>query len=116
MLRSADSVLSLRPDRTALDGSFVGVVAPHPAGAECDFEVRAFFPSQAGLIEDPVTGSLNAALGQWLIEAGLAPERYVAGQGRALGRAGRIHVERDAAGDTWVGGASTTCIEGRVTL
>ena len=94
----------------------MGIVAPQPSGAECDFEVRAFFPGQAGLIEDPVTGSLNAALGQWLIESGLAPAHYVAGQGTALGRAGRIHVARDAAGDTWVGGASTTCIDGRVTL
>ena len=116
LLRSADRVLSLQPDRQALDGSFVGIVAPQPSGAECDFEVRAFFPGQAGLIEDPVTGSLNAALGQWLIESGLAPAHYVAGQGTALGRAGRIHVARDAAGDTWVGGASTTCIDGRVTL
>jgi PhzF family phenazine biosynthesis protein len=116
LLRSADRALSLQPDRQALDGSFVGIVAPQPSGAECDFEVRAFFPGQAGLIEDPVTGSLNAALGQWLIEAGLAPARYVTCQGTALGRAGRIHVERDAAGDTWVGGASTTCIDGRVTL
>jgi PhzF family phenazine biosynthesis protein len=116
LLSSAAQVLSLQPDRVALHGSFVGVVAPQAADGECDFEVRAFFPGQAGLIEDPVTGSLNAALGQWLIEAGLAPPGYVAAQGTALGRAGRVHVARDAAGDTWVGGASTTCIDGRVTL
>ena len=116
LLRSAAEVLSLQPNRTALHGSFVGVVAPQPAGGDCDFEVRAFFPGQAGLIEDPVTGSLNAALGQWLIDAGLAPARYVAAQGTALGRAGRVHVARDDAGGTWVGGASTTCVDGRVTL
>jgi PhzF family phenazine biosynthesis protein len=116
LLRSAAEVLSLRPDRTALHGSFTGVIAPQRAGGDCDFEVRAFFPGQAGLIEDPVTGSLNAALGQWLIDAGLAPARYVAAQGTALGRAGRVHVARDDAGGTWVGGASTTCVDGRVTL
>jgi PhzF family phenazine biosynthesis protein len=116
LLSSAAQVLSLQPDRVALQGSFVGVVAPQATDGECDLEVRAFFPGQAGLIEDPVTGSLNAALGQWLIEAGLAPPGYVAAQGTALGRAGRVHVARDAAGDTWVGGASTTCIDGRVTL
>ena len=116
LLRSAAQVLSLQPDRTALHGSFVGVVAPQVAGGDCDFEVRAFFPGQTGLIEDPVTGSLNAALGQWLIDAGLAPSRYVAAQGTALGRAGRVHVARNTAGGTWVGGASTTCVDGRVAL
>jgi PhzF family phenazine biosynthesis protein len=78
--------------------------------------VRAFFPGNNGMAEDPVTGSLNAALAQWLIGAGLAPERYVASQGTALGRAGRVHVERDARGDTWIGGASVTCVEGTVLL
>ena len=116
MLRSAAQALSLQPDRTALATSFVGVVAPHEDGGDSDFEVRAFFPGQASAIEDPVTGSLNAALGQWLIEAGLAPTRYVAAQGTALGRAGRVHVTRDADGVTWVGGASATCIEGHVAL
>ena len=116
MLRSAAQALSLQPDRAALASSFVGVVAPHPAGGECNFEVRAFFPGQGSAIEDPVTGSLNAALGQWLIEAGLAPSRYVAAQGTALGRAGRVHVERDTTGTTWIGGASATCVDGRVTL
>ncbi len=94
-----------------------GVVAPLPAG-ECAFEVRAFFPGHGGLAEDPVTGSLNAAIAQWLIGAGLAPTRYVASQGTALGRAGRVHVEQDAQSPEtiWIGGASVTCIEGQVTL
>jgi predicted PhzF superfamily epimerase YddE/YHI9 len=78
--------------------------------------VRAFFPGNNGMTEDPVTGSLNAALAQWLIGAGLAPPRYIASQGTALGRAGRVHVERDAAGETWIGGASVTCIRGTVEL
>ena len=117
MLRSTEQVLSLRPDRAVLEGLFVGVVAPHTAAdAECAFEVRAFFPGHDGLVEDPVTGSLNAALAQWLTGAGLAPQRYVAGQGTALGRAGRVHVERDAANDCWIGGDSVTCVDGGVRL
>jgi PhzF family phenazine biosynthesis protein len=115
LLRSAAQVLALRPDGALLAGSFVGVVAPREPGDGCAFEVRAFFPGHAGLIEDPVTGSLNAALGQWLIGAGLAPDRYVAAQGTAMGRAGRVHVERMGA-DIWVGGASVTCMAGEVAL
>jgi predicted PhzF superfamily epimerase YddE/YHI9 len=78
--------------------------------------VRAFFPGNNGLAEDPVTGSLNAALAQWLIGAGLAPERYVAAQGTALQRAGRVFIERDDQGTIWVGGASVTCIDGTVSI
>jgi predicted PhzF superfamily epimerase YddE/YHI9 len=115
LLRSAAQLLALRPDGALLAGSFVGVVAPREPGDRCAFEVRAFFPGHAGLIEDPVTGSLNAALGQWLIGAGLAPDRYVAAQGTVMGRAGRVHVERMGA-DIWVGGASVTCMAGEVAL
>lgn len=125
MLRSAEQVLALKPDGAVLAGLFVGVAGPHakvgvvaprPAQDDCAFEVRAFFPGNNGTVEDPVTGSLNAALAQWLIGAGLAPERYVAAQGTALGRAGRVHVQRDAAGDIWIGGHSVSCIEGTVRL
>ena len=84
------------------------------AGSECAFEVRAFVPT-LGVPEDPVTGSLNAGLAQWLIGAGLAPERYVASQGTALGRSGRVFAERVGA-DTWIGGHSVTCVEGRLSL
>ena len=123
MLRDAAEVLALRPDASVLAGLDVGVVGPRgkvgvagARGDDCAFEVRAFFPGNNGMAEDPVTGSLNAALAQWLIGAGMAPERYIASQGTALGRAGRVHVERDAAGTVWIGGASVTCIEGQVTL
>ncbi len=122
MLKSAEQVLALKPDGAILAGLDVGVVGPRgkvgvvgPRGDECDFEVRAFFPGNSGMAEDPVTGSLNAALAQWLIGAGLAPERYIASQGTALGRAGRVHVEKDASG-IWIGGASVTCVEGQVRL
>ena len=123
MLASAQQVLALQPNAQILAGMEVGVVAPldqasqqgthGPAEA---LEVRAFFPGHGGLTEDPVTGSLNAALGQWLIGAGLAPSHYVARQGTALGRAGRVHVQQDAQGQVWVGGESVVCIKGQVTL
>lgn len=116
MLADADRLRSLRPDPTQLAGLDVGVVAPQTPGLDTALEVRAFFPGNHGVAEDPVTGSLNAALAQWLIGAGLAPERYVAAQGSVLGRAGRVHVERDADGTVWVGGDSVSCIRGEVTL
>ena len=116
MLRTAAQVLALKPDATVLAGLDIGVVAPRPAGADTAFEVRAFFHTHNTLSEDPVTGSLNAAVAQWLIGAGLAPDRYVAAQGTAMGRAGRVHIERDAGGTIWVGGASVTCISGQVVL
>ena len=116
MLRSAEQVLALKPDGAVLAGLDIGVVGPHPAGSDTAFEVRAFFPGNNGLCEDPVTGSLNAALAQWLIGAGLAPERYVAAQGTAMAREGRVFIETDASGTIWVGGQSVTCIDGAVTL
>jgi len=124
MLASAEQVLQLRPDAAELAGLDVGVVGPrgkvgvvgaHVPGAETAFEVRAFFPGNNGLAEDPVTGSLNAALAQWLIGAGLAPAQYVAAQGTALGRAGRVHVLHEG-GDVWIGGHSVTCVRGEVRL
>jgi PhzF family phenazine biosynthesis protein len=116
MLRSADQVLALRADAAVLAGQEIGVVGPRPAGSECAFEVRAFFPGNNGLVEDPVTGSLNAALAQWLIGSGLAPQRYVAAQGTALARSGRVHVEQAADGRIWIGGATVTCVDGSVLL
>ena len=115
LLRSAAQVLALKSDSAILSGWEVGVVAPQQAGGETQFEVRAFFTGNAGLAEDPVTGSLNAALAQWLIGAGIAPPSYVAAQGTAMGRAGRVHVQRDG-DDIWIGGHSVTVIEGRVAL
>jgi len=78
-------------------------------------QVRAF-AAAAGVNEDPVTGSLNASLAQWLIAEGLAPSRYTATQGTSLGRHGQVHIEQDASGQVWVGGDVVTCIEGSVTL
>ncbi len=123
MLDSAERVLSLQPDAAVLAGLDIGVVGPRGkvgvigthGNDGIAFEVRAFFPGNSGMVEDPVTGSLNAALAQWLIGAHLAPPQYVAAQGTAMGRAGRVHVEQD--GDTiWVGGSSVTCVDGQVLL
>ena len=143
LLDSMDTVLGLTPDHAALKkvGQKVGVAAldtppdtpvliarssqearvfsghehdqpTHPAP---DLEVRAF-AAPIGINEDPVTGSLNASLAQWLIHEGLLPERYIAAQGTCLDRAGRVHIERDAQGQVWVGGAVVSCIDGRVAL
>lgn len=114
LLKSAAQVLAVRPDWAALGDVRLGLVGPQGAGGDSDFEVRAFVPS-LGVPEDPVTGSLNAGLAQWLMGAGLAPGRYVARQGTALGRDGRVHLER-AGADIWVGGDVAECIAGRVTL
>jgi len=115
MLGSAEQVLSLKPDAEVLKGLDIGVVGAIDHEDEL-FEVRAFFPGNQSLTEDPVTGSLNAALGQWLIGAGLAPNQYIARQGTALGRAGRIHVSKDAQEQVWVGGDSVVCVQGQVLI
>jgi PhzF family phenazine biosynthesis protein len=140
-LDSSDTVLALAPDHARLKtlGQKVGVAGVYPAQhatpliarsnrearafagraepgpAAPDLEVRAF-AAPLGVNEDPVTGSLNASLAQWLIADGLMPVRYLAAQGSCLDRAGRVHIERDAGGQVWVGGESVTCVEGTVTL
>ena len=114
MLRSAAQVLALKPDFAAMGPLKLGVVAPQAAGQDTAFEVRAFVPTLA-VAEDPVTGSLNASLAQWLIGAGLAPRSYVAAQGTALGRAGRVHVQAEG-DDIWIGGDVTACIAGEVSI
>jgi PhzF family phenazine biosynthesis protein len=125
MLRSAEQVLALSPDPACLAGldlgvigarGKVGVVAPAGAGTDYEFEVRAFFTAGGTLREDPVTGSLNAALAQWLIGEARAPACYVARQGTALGRDGRVHIEQGNAETVWVGGDCTDCIGGEVML
>ena len=114
MLATRDAVLALQPDYAAMLPLELGVIAPCPSGHDAQFEVRAFIPG-AGMNEDPVTGSLNAGLAQWLIGAGLAPPSYVAAQGTALGRAGRVFIEQRGV-DVWVGGGCVAVIEGSVTL
>ena len=118
LLPDAASVLRLEPDLRALAASevsqAVGVVGPHPDGGDAAFEVRAFVPAM-GVGEDPVTGSLNAGLGMWLVGAGHAPPSYVAAQGTVLGRRGRVVVEH-ADGEVWVGGDTVVGVVGTVAL
>ncbi|MCC3271359.1 PhzF family phenazine biosynthesis protein [Arthrobacter zhangbolii] len=114
LLSDAETVLSLKPDAAALGSLAVGVIGPQRDGGDTDFEVRAFAPGH-GVPEDPVTGSLNAGLAQWLIGAGLAPDRYTVTQGTVLGRDGLIRIfSRDR--KIWIGGETATCIDGTVRI
>lgn len=142
LLDDPQTVLALLPDHARLRelGTKVGVAARYghvantglliarsnrearasrsPAAAEpgaADLEVRAF-AAPIGVNEDPVTGSLNASLAQWLMAEGHMPTRYQAAQGACLGRAGQVHLQRDANGQVWVGGQSVVCISGQVRL
>jgi len=119
LIDDAQALLALSPDHLELKhlGYKVGVAAiradANAAGPH--LEVRGF-AAPVGIVEDPVTGSLNASLAQWLIGEGHMPQRYVAAQGACLGRAGRVHVERDESGQVWIGGEAVTCIAGSVQL
>jgi PhzF family phenazine biosynthesis protein len=112
LLASAEAVLAVKPGVLDLD---VGVAGPYPDGSPEALEVRAFTPVVASL-EDPVTGSLNASLGQWLLGSGRLTSPYVASQGTVLGRRGRVHVSQDADGQVWVGGGTVTCVTGTVVI
>lgn len=113
MLSSADEVLALLPQPIDLD---LGVIGPYPPDSPHAFELRAFFPKDGATVEDPVTGSLNASVAQWLLRTGQATAPYIASQGTALGRAGRVHISQDSDGTIWVGGGTVTCISGTVDL
>jgi len=115
LLAGADAVLALRPGDAG--DLHVGVAGLYPPGSPEALEVRALFSTGNGTsAEDPVTGSLNASLGQWLIASGRIGAPYVASQGTVLGRRGRVHVSRDGNGQVWVGGGTITCISGSVAL
>jgi PhzF family phenazine biosynthesis protein len=113
LFESAERVLQLRPGALDLD---VGVVGFHPSGSEAAIEVRAFFPVGGVAAEDPVTGSLNAGVAQWLLGSGRLSAPYVAAQGSAIGRAGRVHIDRDGNGTVWVGGRCETVLRGEVAI
>lgn len=114
-LADAAAVLALRPDVGAFGDLSIGVVGPYaPGESDAAVEVRAFIP-EIGAPEDPVTGSLNAGIGQWLAGRVL-PASYVASQGTALGRRGRVHVHLAADGALWVAGDTITTIEGSLSL
>jgi PhzF family phenazine biosynthesis protein len=113
LLESAEAVLAVTPSFADLD---LGVVGPHPPGAPEAIEVRAFFPKDGAMVEDPVTGSLNASLADWLLRTGRLTAPYVARQGTALGRRGRVHLTQDPDGTIWIGGGTVTCVSGEVEL
>jgi PhzF family phenazine biosynthesis protein len=120
LLETADAVLAVESDRSRYSGDQqldIGLVGPYPPGSECDVEVRALFSDgPSSMREDPVTGSLNASLAQWLLGSGRLTAPYVASQGTRLGRAGRPRIDQDASGTIWVGGRSFTCIDGHIQI
>ena len=144
LVSHADAILALEPDHATLRHLKQNVGVAHMASApntstliaRSNREARAFgartsptdlandvaqaqvraFVATAGVSEDPVTGSLNASLAQWLIADGLAPTSYIATQGTCLGRHGQVHITQDDSGQVWVGGDSVTCVEGSVVL
>jgi PhzF family phenazine biosynthesis protein len=113
LLGSDRAVLDVRPADGDLD---LGIAGPFAPDAECAFEVRAFFPAGGRSVEDPVTGSLNASLAQWLLSSGRAAAPYIVSQGTVLGRRGRVHIDQDEVGTIWVSGATVTRITGQVDL
>ena len=114
-LSSAEEVLGIEPDLSRIPKAKIGVLGAYPPGGEHAFEIRAFAPAM-GVPEDPVTGSLNAAVAQWLIRGGQAPSSFRVSQGVRLGRAGSVCVDAEPDGTVWVGGMCATLIQGSVTL
>jgi PhzF family phenazine biosynthesis protein len=116
LLGSAEDVLALEPARHHPSRMEIGVVGPYPPGHDAAYEVRAIFSDPfGGLLEDPVTGSLNASVAQWMLETGRVTAPYAASQGSRLGRTGRISVAQ-ADGQVWIGGATKTLFRGSATF
>jgi PhzF family phenazine biosynthesis protein len=113
LLGSAEAVLAVEPAHHHPARMEIGVVGFHPAGSAETYEIRSLFSDPFGaLVEDPVTGSLNASVAQWLLGAGRVTAPYIASQGTRLGRRGRIRVDRDSAGQVWIGGNTATIFSG----
>jgi PhzF family phenazine biosynthesis protein len=118
LVDSVDAVRAARAGRlpAGYERVKIGLVAHHPTGARAAIEVRAFFPQDGILNEDPVTGSLNASVAQWLLGSARLTAPYVASQGAALGRSGEIHVSQDPDGTVWIGGGTRTLINGSIEI
>ncbi len=113
MLSSAEEVLALAPLRSYPERIEVGVIGPHKSGGPVDYEIRTFFTNHTlTIIEDPITGSFNASVAEWLYGIGQIDRAYVAAQGIRLGRSGRVYVNRDAAGAIWIAGDTQTLVRG----
>lgn len=108
--KAVDSTSCIASDTSANSDS-----QTHSVNGEPSFEVRMFV-SDLEVTEDPITGSFNASLAQWLIAEDRAPHSYVAAQGTCIGRKGRVYIDQDASGQVWVGGDSVTCVDGSVLL
>ena len=116
LLSSADEVLALKPVSSYPRRVDIGVIGPHPAGSETAFELRAFFSNHLGaILEDPVTGSLQASAAEWMIRSGRAQTPYVTAQGTALGRKGRVHIDVED-GRLWIGGRTEILASGEATF
>jgi len=111
VLPDARAVLELEPDMSLLPDLPVGAIGAHPDGADPAFEIRAFIPG-IGVPEDPVTGSLNASVAQWMLRTGAVSGRYRVAQGTRLGRTGEVTITCTEDGEVWVGGATVTCFRG----
>jgi len=120
LLKDADAVLAVEPDfsgYTNPEELNIGLVGPYADGSDCAFEVRAIFNDEYGqTVEDPVTGSLNASVAEWLISTARANAPYISSQGTLVGREGRVQVDQDTDGTVWVGGDTFTCINGKVEI
>ncbi|MEO0424975.1 MAG: PhzF family phenazine biosynthesis protein [Pseudomonadota bacterium] len=117
LLPSAEDVLALKPASAHPTRIDIGVVGPYTADELAAVELREFFSDHTGALrEDPVTGSLNASIAQWLVGSGRLEAPYLASQGTALGCEGRIHIEADATEQLWVGGETHTRFEGETHL
>lgn len=120
LLKDADTVLAVEPDFSRYGGPHpldLGLIGPYPAGEECAYEVRALFSDENGSMrEDPVTGSLNASLAQWLLGTGRATAPYVVSQGTRLGRRGRVYVDCDRETRVWIGGPAVGYVAGNVEI
>lgn len=115
ILDSAEAVLNIKPAASHPGRIDVGIVGRHSGDSPTDFELRALFSDQHGNVrEDPVTGSLNASVAQWLLQSGRASGAYTASQGTRLGRTGRIRIREDDDGTVWVGGNTHSLISGHI--
>jgi PhzF family phenazine biosynthesis protein len=113
LLHDASAVSAVSPG----DGPrYIGLVGAYPAGSDCHVEVRCFFPVRGRSVEDPVTGSLNAAIAPWLRTTGVVPDDYIVSQGASTGRSGRVHLSLDAEGTTWLAGSTVTLVEGSIAV
>jgi PhzF family phenazine biosynthesis protein len=114
---------ALKPDMSALvalSPTVTGVAAfAFVDGGEFAVHIRCFAPV-AGVPEDPVTGSANAALPAYLVHHGLLDRtgrEYVATQATEMGRDGRVHVRvLDDAGRGEIGGQAMTVVEGEISI